>query len=508
MSEVMPVVEVRQVSKRFPGVTALDRLDLKIWPGEVTAITGENGAGKSTLMKIIAGVYAEYEGTLLIGGREVHFQNPRDAAGQGVAIIHQELSLVPDMTLTENIFLGRELRNRYGMLDYRKMNARAAGLLAMLHLPVDPAVPVNTLKVGQQQLVEIARALLDKPRVLIMDEPTSALSDKEVDLLFTIIRNLTAEGVAVLYISHKMNELFAISDRYAVLRDGALIGTGRTADISRDQLIMMMVGRKPLEAQAQRKTGTGKELLRVEQLSLRDPENLGKRRVDSVSFTLHEGEVLGICGLMGSGRTEILESLFGVYPKQVSGRFWMDGKEISIRSVTDAIAAGMALVPEDRKLQGLILNMNVEKNTSLASLDTLTSFGFIRKKEEAALSASLIRKMNTRVPDATMEVEKLSGGNQQKVVLSKWLAVKPRILLLDEPTRGIDVGAKAEMYTLIAQLKQEGMAILLVSSELPEILALSDRIAVMAGSRLTALFPREGTTEEMIMKAALVQHNP
>jgi ribose transport system ATP-binding protein len=505
MNEAGPVLEVQQVSKRFSGVTALHNLSLQIFPGEVTAVIGENGAGKSTLMKIASGVYRDYEGKVLVSNREIRFEGPKAAADQGVVIIHQELALIPDMTITENIFLGRERVNRSGMLDYRRMTKMAAELLAMLHLDIDPSTPVNRLKVGQQQLVEIARALLVESKVLIMDEPTSAISDQEVELLFRIIRNLTAKGVAVVYISHKMQEIFEIANRYAVLRDGELIGTGCIRDITREELVRMMVGRKLADSIGKARQEPGRELLRVENLCLPDRDDPKKSKVEGVSFTLHEGEVLGICGLMGSGRTEILESLFGLYPGRVTGQIWIRGCEKQINSIADAMKAGMALVPEDRKIQGLILNMNVARNTSLASLGRISKFGIIQKKKEEDLSLEFIRKMNIQVPDAGMEVDKLSGGNQQKVVLSKWLATDPDILLLDEPTRGIDVGAKAEIYALISKLKQQGLGILMVSSELPEILAVSDRILVMAESRQTALLPRIGTTEEMIIKAALLQ---
>lgn len=505
MNDAIPVLEVQQVGKRFSGVTALHNLSLQIFPGEVTAIIGENGAGKSTLMKIASGIYSDYEGKILVDNREIRFDGPKAAADQGVVIIHQELALIQDMTIAENIFLGRERVNRAGMLDYRMMNKKAAELLAMLHLDIDPSTHVNRLKVGQQQLVEIARALLVESKVLIMDEPTSAISDQEVELLFQIIRNLTAKGVAVVYISHKMKEIFEIANRFAVLRDGELIGTGFISDITREELVRMMVGRKLAETTSNASAEQGRELLRVENLCLRDRDNPQKYIVNGVSFTLHAGEVLGICGLMGSGRTEILESLFGLYPGWVTGNIWINGHDSRVNSVADAMKAGMALVPEDRKIQGLIMNMNVARNTSLASLGKISRFEFIQNKKEQALCLEFIRKMNIQVPDAAMEVDKLSGGNQQKVVIAKWLATNPSILLLDEPTRGIDVGAKAEIYALIRQLKLEGLGIVVVSSELPEILAVSDRILVMAESRQTALLPRSGTTEEVIMKAALLQ---
>jgi ribose transport system ATP-binding protein len=505
MSNTNPVLEVQSVSKSFSGFVALKNLNLQIYCGQVTAITGENGAGKSTLMKIISGVYTTYEGKVFLEREEIHFSGPSEAADKGVIIIHQELNLIPDMTIAENIFLGRELITRSGMLNYRMMNQKAGELLGMLHLSVDPSSKVNSLRVGQQQLVEIARALLYESKVLIMDEPTSAISDQEVVLLFGIIKKLTARGVAVVYISHKMKEIFEISDRYAVLRDGQLIGTGNIADITRDQIIQMMVGRKLARVLKKETKEPGMEVLRVEDLCLRDPDNPDKLRVDHVNFTLHAGEVLGICGLMGSGRSEVLESLFGLFPGFVTGTIFINGKPKQIKNVQDAIREGMALVPEDRKLQGLVLNMTVAMNTSLACLDKISSFGFISRIKEEALSLEFIKKLNIQVSSQAMKLEHLSGGNQQKVVISKWLATNPVILLLDEPTRGIDVGAKAEIYKLIRQLTQQGLAIIVVSSELPEILALSDRILVMSESQQAALLPGTGTDEEIIMRAALIQ---
>jgi ribose transport system ATP-binding protein len=508
MNEMMPVLEVRNISKSFSGVMALRELNLQVFPGQVTAITGENGAGKSTLMKIISGVYTDYQGQVLLNNKEVRFTGPKEAAGQGVIMIHQELNLIPQLSVAENIFLGREPVHRSGILDYGKMNQEAGKILSLLQLSIDPSTPVDRLRVGQQQLVEIARALLYDSKVLIMDEPTSAISEHEVELLFRIIRNLTAKGVAIIYISHKLKEIFEIADRYAVLRDGGLIGIGEMKNVTRDRLIQMMVGRQLMEYLKNDQRKFGDELLRVENLCLKDPENRDAFRVENVNFTLHRGEVLGICGLMGSGRTEVLESVFGLFPEHVTGKIFIKGEEHVVKSVRDAIRAGIALVPEDRKLQGLVLNMTVAMNISLASLGRISRFGFISKHKEEMLRQEYADKMNIRIPAAEMEVEKLSGGNQQKVVISKWLATNPEVLLLDEPTRGIDVGAKAEIYDLIRKLTEQGMGIIVVSSELPEVLAVSDNILVMSESKPTAKLPRAGTTEEMIMKAALIQkHN-
>lgn len=498
-------MEVRNVSKWFSGIYALKNVDLQIFPAEVTAIIGENGAGKSTLMKILSGVYTEYEGTVLLHGEKVNFKNPKEANAQGVIIIHQELNLIPHLSITENLFLGNEIINSFGLLDTPKMHKKAKELLSRLHLDIDPNTPLNQLRVGQQQLVEIAKALLLDSKVLIMDEPTSAISDHEVDLLFDIIKDLKARGVAIIYISHKLGELFKIADRFTVLRDGEKIGSGMIDGTSREQLIQMMVGRNLAESFKKADNIGHKEILRVENLCLRNPENPNCFLVNDVNFSLRQGEVLGICGLMGAGRTELLEAIFGLHPKFVSGKIVVEGEEKCIKNVFDAIAAGIALVPEDRKLQGLILSMDVTKNTSLASLEKISKFNFINKKREREICFGFIQKMNTKVSSPKMEVQKLSGGNQQKVVIAKWLATHPKVLLLDEPTRGIDIGAKTEIYKLINELVKQGIGIIVVSSELSEILTISDTILVMSESKQMAMMPRGEATEEIIMKAAICE---
>jgi ribose transport system ATP-binding protein len=493
------------VSKHFSGVYALKHVSLEIFPGQVTALIGENGAGKSTLMKIVSGVYTDYEGELYYQDQQVRFSNPKEAADSGVVIIHQELNLIPHLSVADNLFLGNEILNRLGMLDKSAMNARAQELLHQLHLDVHPDTPLHQLRVGQQQLVEIARALLLESKVLIMDEPTSAISDHEVKLLFRIIAGLKERGVAIVYISHKLNELFQIADAFAVLRDGENAGSGMMSEVDREQLVQKMVGRK-LTGSCRNGHCVGyEELLRVENLCLKNPENREGYLVNDINFTLRRGEVLGICGLMGAGRTEVLEAIFGLYPKLTSGRIFISGKEMHLRDVSDAIAAGIALVPEDRKLQGLILNMSVPQNTSMANIGRIVKFGFLSKKKELELSNSFVQRLNTRISSEEQEVEKLSGGNQQKVVIAKWLATNPAILLLDEPTRGIDIGAKSEIYKLINELSEQGLGIVMVSSELPEILAVSDTVLVMSESKQTAIMPCSEATEAIIMKAALAE---
>lgn len=502
---ISSALEIRNVSKEFSGVYALKNVDMEIFPGQVTAVIGENGAGKSTLMKIISGVYSDFEGEIFYRGEQVSFKNPKEAAEKGIVIIHQELNLIPHMSITENLFLGQELTTKFGLLDYPKMNAEAAKLLARLQLDVNPGTAVNRLRVGQQQLVEIARALLFDSKVLIMDEPTSAISDTEVKLLFRIIKKLKEQNVAIVYISHKLNELFEIADRFEVLRDGAHVGSGLMEETTQDHLIGLMVGREIKNRLSEYKENLNGEILRVENLSFRNPENKTDFLVTDVSFTLRKGEVLGIAGLMGAGRSELLEAIFGLHPHLMSGSVYINNKKVRLRNVSDAIAAGIALVPEDRKVQGLILNMNVTKNTSLASLKDLSSFGFINNTKEVQLGKKYIQELNTNVPSVNIEVEKLSGGNQQKVVLAKWLATNPKILLLDEPTRGIDVGAKAEIYKLIKKLAELGMGIVVVSSELPEILAVADKVLVMSESKVTAIYSREEASEEKIMRAAIAE---
>jgi ribose transport system ATP-binding protein len=385
------------------------------------------------------------------------------------------------------------------------MHKKAKELLSLLQLDINPKIPASQLRVGQQQLVEIARALLYNSKVLIMDEPTSAISDQEVELLFKIINDLKRSGVAIVYISHKLKELFEIATRYEVLRDGQKVGAGFMKDTNHDQLVKLMVGRDLASFFQKDKHKHGEELLRVEDLCLRNPENKMDYLVNNVSFSLHRGEVLGICGLMGAGRTELLEAVFGLHPKYVSGRIFIENKPVKIANVNDAIKAGIALVPEDRKLQGLILNMDVARNTSLACLDKILSYNFISSKKENELSLFYIKNLNTKVPSPKIEVSKLSGGNQQKVVIAKWLATNPKILLLDEPTRGIDIASKTEIYKLINDLAKQGMGIVVVSSELPEILAVSDNILVLSESKLTGVFSQSEANEEKLMHAALTE---
>jgi ribose transport system ATP-binding protein len=492
------------ISKKFPGVTALSGVSLELHPGKVNAIIGENGAGKSTLMKIFSGVHTQYEGEIIYNNNKVSFSNTREAEQAGIAIIHQELNLVPHLSVAANIFLGKEIVNELGWLDQKKMNEQSKQLLSRLNLDVDPRTAIAELKVGQQQLVEIAKALHSNASVIIMDEPTSAISDKEIDNLFTIIRQLKSEGKIIVYISHKLKELFDIADRYIVLRDGCTVDAGDMPGISRDELIRKMTGRK-LEME-NKNTGSqdAAELLAVKNICLRHPVLTHSNILDNISFTLHKGEVLGLYGLMGAGRTELMETIFGLHPGNASGEIIIEGKQHKIASPANAIKAGIALVPEDRKQQGLILGQTVKSNISITVLQKLERWGLmLDSQEEKKLSGSYIDKLSIKTSSGNTAARNLSGGNQQKVVLAKWLTTNPKILLLDEPTRGVDINAKAEIYKLIRSLAQEGMGIIVVSSELPEILAVSDRVLVMCEGELTANIPIAEASEAEILKQAI-----
>lgn len=499
----IPVLEARNISKEFSGNYALTDVSLKIFPGKVNAIVGENGAGKSTLMKIISGVYTGYEGSVIYEGKQISLSGTAEAQDKGIAIIHQELNLVRNMTVAENIFLGREPLNSFGLVDYDLMHEKTREIAARLHLSVSPETPVYQLRTGQQQLVEIARALLMDSKVLIMDEPTSSLSDNEIELLFTIISDLKTKGVAIIYISHKIDELLMIADNFAALRDGRVTGSMEIGeDVVSDDIIRMMVGRDIIMRHRDIPVRGDDELLKVSNLVFRNPEVPSSFLVKNVNFSLSRGEILGVSGLMGAGRTEMLEAVFGIHPRYVTGDISIEGRPVTIGSVADAIGAGMALVPEDRQVQGLIMDMDVTGNTTLASLKKVLSLGFIDRKKETELCKKFRDKLNIRLSSFDQTVDTLSGGNQQKVVISKWLASDPKILLLDEPTRGVDIGAKQEIYNIIEELAAEGMGIILVSSELPEILSMCDRILVFSASRLTATLNKEEANEEVIMKAA------
>ena len=449
------VLEARGLSKSFPGVKALDEVALTLRQGRLTALLGENGAGKSTLMNIIAGVFPPDAGELLVGGERVHFANPRQARDHGIAMIFQELNLVPGLTVAENIFLGREPLRRNGLIHYAAMNRDAAAWLQRLDLDVPPTTPVGRLRVGQQQVVEIAKALAGEVRILIMDEPTSAITERETEVLFRRIADLKRRGVSIAYITHRLEELPRIADDLVVMRDGRTIGSAPLGAMSRDDIVRMMVGRDLNEGHSGASSARGDEVLRVEDLTLGHPDRPGDFLVQRVGFRVRRGEVLGIFGLMGAGRTELLECLFGLHGRTCSGDVWIDGRRVALRSPADAIAHGLALAPEDRKRDGLVLSMSVAENASLASLERAERFGLLRARAEQEHVRGYLERFRVKTPSLDQPIRDLSGGNQQKVILAKWLATGPRVLLLDEPTRGIDIQAKKEIYALINELTNE-----------------------------------------------------
>lgn len=490
-----PLLEARNVSKEFPGVVALDSVSLTLRAGEVLAVLGENGAGKSTLMKILAGIQQPTGGSILLDGQEVRIDSVRRAAQLGIVLIHQELNLSDNLTVEANISLGRE-SHRFGFLQNSRLRETASQALKRVGLNVSPETPLKNLAIGQQQLVEIARSLTVNARILIMDEPTSSLSHHETQTLFEVVRELKSQGIAVVYISHRLSEVRELADRVVVLRDGKNAGEIPKSDITHDLMVRMMVGRDASGFYSRSAHNPGDTLLEVDQL--RTPAHPSR----AVSFRLCAGEVVGIAGLVGAGRTELLESIFGIHPP-LSGTISVAGVPLSIRCPSDAVRGRMALVPEDRKQQGLVLEMSVRQNASLASIRRdCRGPGFINSQIEAAETDRMIRVLNIRTPDARQIVQLLSGGNQQKVVLARWLIMNPLILMLDEPTRGIDVGARQEIYQLLDQLAGQGMAILFASSDMEEVLGISDRILVMHEGRLSGELTRNEFSEEAVMKLA------
>jgi ribose transport system ATP-binding protein len=494
-----------KIGKKFFGVTALSDVSMELLPGKVTAIIGENGAGKSTLMKILSGVYSDYEGKIIYKGEEVRFANPRDAQACGIAIIHQELNLIPDLSITENLFLGREVFTTWGFLDTKSMHQKTQELLSRLQLDVSSETLIRDLKLGQQQVVEIAKALLTDSEVIIMDEPTSAISDHEVEILFKIIEGLRKENKAIVYISHKLDELFKIADNYIVLRDGKVTETGTMEGVSHDLIIKKMVGRDIKIIEKGHRTAQNKQLLEVKNLILSKKENANRVVLDNLNFSLKSGEILGVFGLMGAGRTELLECILGMHSSNSSGVISLESKELALTSPRQAIQSGIVLVPEDRKNDGLILGLDVKTNLTLSSLKEIEKYGFLSQEKELALTEKYISSLKIKTSSPHQAVKNLSGGNQQKVVLARCLATQPKVLMLDEPTRGVDANAKNEIYKLIIALSEAGLGIIVVSSELPEILTVSDRVLVMAEGKITAEFNSAEANEDAILKAAIPQ---
>jgi len=497
------LLQASGITKSFPGVRALDGVNLTVRRGRLNALLGENGAGKSTLMNILAGVFPPDSGTVTLEGRPVGFKNPREAQAAGISIIFQELNLVPELSIAENIFIGREPMTRFGLVDFARMNADAAALLKELELDADPRTLVSQLKVGAQQVVEIAKAISFNARVIIMDEPTSAITEYEIEMLFRQIKRLKQNGVGLIYITHKLDELPEIADDITVFRDGKLVGANEFREVTRDEMIRMMVGRELAELFPKSQAKLGEVVLRAKNISLRHAERADDFAVRDVSFEVRRGEVLGIFGLMGAGRTELLQTIFGLHPKTSSSEVEIENRRVVIKSPQEAIAAGLALAPEDRKAEGVVLGLSVAHNTTLSCLPRIERFGLLQPQRERELVGGYVSRLRVKTPSIDQIIVNLSGGNQQKVVLAKWLATEPKVLLLDEPTRGIDINAKKEIYVLIDELAQSGLGVVMVSSELPEILGIADRIMVLCEGRKTAEFSRAEATEEKVVKAAL-----
>ncbi len=495
-------VRMLGITKRFPGVVALDDVTLEVRAGEIHAICGENGAGKSTLMKILSGVYQPDGGVLEVDGRDTRFTGTRDAERAGIAIIHQELALVEDLPVAANVFLGRERRGALGLLDDRSMAQECATLFSQLDCAVDPGDRTGNLRVGDQQLVEIAKALSLDASIVVMDEPTSALTEAESARLERTIQRLVAQGKTILYISHKMDEVFRLADRITVLRDGRHVKTVDTTATTPREITGWMVGRDIAGHDLHGSRPRGEKLLEVRGLSLPWPEHPRGYRLKEISFDLHAGEIVGIAGLMGAGRTELLEVLFGAGEDTWSGTIELRGEPVRFRHPREACAARVAMVTEDRKRLGLFPDLDVAGNVSLCSLHEALRLGFVSRAAEEQLAAGPVREMGVKTPGLHAAITGLSGGNQQKCIIGRWLLTEPEVLLLDDPTRGIDVGAKAELYSLIDGLCRQGLGVILTSSELPELLRLADRILVLAEGRLTAEFSRAEATEARIMEAA------
>ena len=488
-----PILQMKDIVKEFPGVKALDGVNLELYEGKVMALMGENGAGKSTLMKILSGVYKKDAGQIFYKGEETDINGPKDAGEKGIAIIHQELNLLPDLSIGENIFLGREPKKGLA-IDFKKLYSDADDLLKKLNVNTSSRELVGNLSIAQQQMVEIAKALSLDAKIIIMDEPTDALTDKETESLFNVINELKNEGKALVYISHRLKEIFEICDYITVLRDGKFIGTEDLVNLDEDKMIEMMVGRKLTDQFPRLETEKGETILKV--------ENLCNEYIEDITFEVKAGEILGISGLMGAGRTELAKTIYG-HLKKTSGKIYIKNREINNKSAKDGLKNRIAYVSEDRKGDGLILDLSVRENMAISSLNRMSSFFRIDKKKELARVQDYIGRMRIKTPSENQLIRNLSGGNQQKIAIAKALMTHPDVLILDEPTRGVDVGAKKEIYDLINEFKSQGKAVIMISSEMPEILGLSDRILVLSQGRITGEFDIESASQEAILKCAV-----
>jgi len=494
------ILEMKNITKEFPGVKALDQVNLNVKRGEIHALIGENGAGKSTLMKILSGVYphGSYKGEIVVNGELQSFQNIKDSEESGIAIIYQELALLKNMSICENIFLGNEIMKK-GIIDWDKTFVETAKVLEEVRLDLNPATEIVNLGIGQQQLIEVAKAISKKTDLLILDEPTSALTESETDNLLKLLREFRDKGVTCIYISHKLNEIFEIADRITVIRDGQVITTKDAKELDEDKLITLMVGRELTQRFPKVKHTRAEVVMKVENWTVLNPENPDKNIIDKVNFEVRKGEILGVSGLMGAGRTELFMSILGCYGDQTSGQLTLNDQIIKKLNPKNMIEKGISYLSEDRKGNGLVLSESVRKNMSMASLDNISSWGIIDESKEIRQTEKYVADLLVKTPHIEQAVENLSGGNQQKVVLGKWLLTDPKVLILDEPTRGIDVGAKYEIYNIMNKLVEQGVCVVMISSELPEILGMSDRILVMCEGRITGELKREEANQENII---------
>jgi ribose transport system ATP-binding protein len=495
MAETNDFLRMEGISKSFPGVQALQEVNFEVTRGEIHALVGENGAGKSTLMKVLTGALHLDEGRIILRGEPVEIHSPSDSQELGISMIHQELSLIPYLNVGKNVYLGREPRRRIpGFIDWKKLYSQTQELLGQLNLDVRARAEAQDLSIAQQQMVEVAKALSLEADLIAMDEPTSSLTDRETEVLFDVMRKLKDQGVAIIFITHRLEEVFEVSDRITVLRDGRHIATAPTAELNHNQVVQLMVGRELDNMYPYSETKERGVALQADDLA--DGQEL-----HGVSLELQGGQILGVAGLVGAGRTALAETLFGLR-QATAGEIHIDGQVVKLHSAKQAIEHGLGFVPEDRKLQGLFLNMAVRENITMSSTSLVSNFGFVNTNKANKLADEYVDKLDIRTPSLRQRIRNLSGGNQQKVIIARWLTLKPRVLILDEPTRGVDVGAKAEIHGLMRQLAEDGVAVLMISSELPEIIGVSDRILVMHEGRVTGRFERDEASQDMIMHAA------